>query len=58
LVDDIGGSTWSDGFPEFMNNPRGRESLFARAVEEAELPLGLQVGGEREANRQRMVIVI
>jgi len=31
-----------------MNNQRGRESLFARAVEEAELPLGLQVGGERE----------
>jgi hypothetical protein len=58
LVDDIGGSTWSDGFQEFMNNQRGRESLFSRAVEEDELLLGIQVGGEREANRQRMVIVI
>lgn len=31
-----------------MSNQRGRESLFARAVEEAELLLWNQVGGERE----------
>ena len=31
-----------------MNNQRGRESLFARVVEEAELLLGIQVGGGRE----------